>query len=269
MRGLWLVCTAVMAASCLYRLVFWMWAQNPPVRKAREPDGPLTLYEVAALQSGAAHHLRKTLVEGMTISGALERVGHHHLRVPVERKNVDALQAAVLDELEPGALYTGYSLLYGRVSSPEGLDEIARTVREAGLVTRSDSELSRYVLSSVMGIIAVLGLMTGFGTRSFLPFGIAVCLLAPGGAVLLATPERWTGASRRGERMRKAVGSESGTLPALPPGLVLDEEAHRRFARIALYNTGDHPLFTDPYSGYSPPVENSPDIHEGPGLGGF
>ncbi|GLV87341.1 hypothetical protein Slala03_70300 [Streptomyces lavendulae subsp. lavendulae] len=112
-----------------------------------------------------------------------------------------------------------------------------------------------------MGICGVCGFFAMVGTRSFLPVGLF------GGLVL---PWRDDVASRRGARMKAAVSGASGPRPELPPGLVLDEEAHARFAGVALHALCPYRLFEDPDTPPSrPPEDPGPVIHEGPGPGGL
>ncbi|MFD7027408.1 hypothetical protein ACFWAR_05145 [Streptomyces sp. NPDC059917] len=269
MWWVWCVCAGLLAAACLFRSVFWVWAQNPKVTVAREPDGPLTLYEAAALDRGGHDHVCRTLVEGMAISGALEQVDEHFLRVPDERGSVDALQAALLDELEPGGTYSGHQLkiLAHRL---DGTGAVLVGARKAGLVTRDSSDLSLNAVVFLMAVCGVCGFFATVGTRSFLPVGPFAGLVLVGWGVVAALPWRYDTASRRGARMKAAVGGASGPRPALPPGLVLDDAAHKRFASLALYGFGDYELFRDPSMPRSlPPQDPGPVIYEGPGLGGL
>ncbi|MFE2269965.1 hypothetical protein ACFXB4_12055 [Streptomyces lavendulae] len=269
MWSVWFVCAGLMAAACLFRWGFWVWAQNPVVSVVREPDGPLTLYEAAALHEDGRDHVCRTLVEGMAISGALEQVDEHFLKVPDRRGSVDDMQAALLDRLEPGGLYSGYRLynLAHRLGEPRALVEGAR---KAGLITRDSTDFSLNVVAGLMGICGVCGFFAMVGTRSFLPVGLFGGLVLLGWCVVLVLPWRDDVASRRGARMKAAVSGVSGPRPELPPGLVLDEEAQARFARVALHALCSYRLFEDPDTPPSrPPEDPGPVIHEGPGLGGL
>ncbi|MFE2880183.1 hypothetical protein ACFXG6_25010 [Streptomyces roseus] len=269
MWSVWYVCAGLLSAACLYRLAFWVWAQNPEVTVVRQPDGPLTLYEGAALCQDGVDHVCRTLVEGMAISGALDQVDEHFLRVPDRRGNVDDMQAALLDKLEPGGCYSGYQLriLARRLDEPRA---VVAAARQAGLITRNSTDFSLNVVATLMGISGVCGFFAMVATRSLLPIGLFGGLVLLGWGVVLVLPWRDDVASRRGARMKAAVSGASGTRPTLPPGLLLDEEAHARFARVALHALGSYRLFDSPDMPRSrPPEDPGPVIHEGPGLGGL
>ncbi|WP_327135413.1 hypothetical protein OG311_37450 [Streptomyces sp. NBC_01343] len=269
MWTVWYTCAGLLAAACLFRWGFWIWAQNPEVTRGREPDGPLTLYEAAALNGNGVQHVCRTLVEGMVISGALDQVDTHFLRVPERRGSVDGMQAALLDRLQPGGCYSGYSLriLAHRLDEPGA---VVKGARQSGLITRDTSDGSLNMVVTLTALCGACGLFVMLQTRSFLPVAMFGGLVLLGWGVTRVLPWRDDVASRRGARMKAAVGATSGPRPALPPGLVLDDEAHARFALVALHGFGSHQLFDDPSAPRSrPPADEGPVIHEGPGLGGL
>ncbi|MFZ3467891.1 hypothetical protein ACODT3_37910 [Streptomyces sp. 4.24] len=276
-------CAVLVCAASGYRLAFRWWAEHPRVTVPRAEGAALTLYEAAALKASDLHpdHLPRTLLSGMVLGGALRPDGSGRLRAAAGPRSVDALQAAVLAGLKPGAAHLPSDLC----ADAHGLDAVRAVEREldaAGLLTRSESETPLNVSIAVMAATAAVGALTVIATRSPLAFGVFAALAAVGGAVALATPQRHDRASRRGRRLLAATGTETGTLPARAPGMVLDEASHAKLARMALYRVpaaGIHfgpPSYAGPGSGSGSgsgtgayESGGGPAVHEGPGLGGL
>ncbi|MGW6710848.1 hypothetical protein ACWGDE_38995, partial [Streptomyces sp. NPDC054956] len=185
-------CAVLVFGAAVYRLVFRFWAEHPRVAVPRPEGAPLTLYEVAALNAGRLHpdHLSQTVVSGMVLSGALLPDGSRGLTVASSPAGVDVLQAAVLADLVPGAVHLP-SDLCAHASKLDAVRAVLRDLRAAGLVTRSESETPVNVSLGVMVVTGALGAVTAIATRSPLAIGGVVALLAMGGGVALATPDRY------------------------------------------------------------------------------
>ncbi|MBB4951835.1 hypothetical protein F4556_007370 [Kitasatospora gansuensis] len=273
MSALSVGCAVLVFAVAVYRLGFQYWAEHPRVTVPRPEGAPLTVYEVAALYARELHpdHLARTVLSGMVLSGALQPDGSGRLRVGPGAKNVDAVQAAVLAVLDP-AIGHRPSELCDRVAELEEVRAVDRELGAAGLVTRSESEAPVNVSIGVMVIIGPLGALTLMATHSPHAVGVYAGLLAVGGGVALAAPERYDRASRRGRRLLAEVGTEPGRRPILAPGLVLDDASHAALARMALHYTPVTGLSVDAFSGsggHGKGDGNGPVIGEGPGLGGL
>ncbi|MFI5666367.1 hypothetical protein [Streptomyces sp. NPDC051704] len=120
------------------------------------------------------------------------------------------------------------------------------------MITRNSTDFSLNVVASLMGISGDCGFAAMVVTRSFLPIGPFGALVLLGWGVVLVLPWRHDVASRRGARMKAAVSGGSGPRPTLPPGLVLDDEAHARFAGVALHAFGSYQLFESGGGGRRP-----------------
>ncbi|MFI6449869.1 hypothetical protein [Kitasatospora sp. NPDC050543] len=239
-------CAVLVFAMVAYRAGFRIWAEHPRVAAPRAKGARLTVYEVAALRAWRLHRdrLAVAVVSGMVLSGVLRPDGRGRLEVAPGVWSPDAVQAAVLAALEPGTANLP-SELRALAAGLEEVRAVERGLEVAGLVTRSDSDLPVNVSLCVMLGTAVVAQLTLMTTSSLLAFGVFAGLLALGGGVALATPERFDRTSRRGRRLLRAVGTELERRPVL----VLDEAAYARLVELVLYSTPVPGFYFDP-----PPV---------------